>query len=187
MSDESANAVSSEPNDLSPRSERTDVETIRHLVRLMHRFDLTAIDLVDGPMQIRLRRRSHESASAPVATPAPMPLSAPTVVANAVEAQATSTTEPEVEQIHITSPMVGTFYSSSDPQSEPFVRVGSMVRHDTVVCIIEAMKVFTEIPAGGGVSAHAIPPGQSFRIAEVLVTNGQAVEFGQPLFRVEPS
>jgi acetyl-CoA carboxylase biotin carboxyl carrier protein len=72
--------------------------------------------------------------------------------------------------------MVGTYYSASAPDLPPFVSPGSVVQPDTIVCIIEAMKVFTDIPAG-----------VSGTIAEALVKNGQAVEFGQPLFRVIPS
>ena len=76
----------------------------------------------------------------------------------------------------IESPMVGTYYSSSAPDAPVFVSVGSLVQPGTIVCIIEAMKVFTDIPAG-----------VSGTIAEILVKNGQAVEFGQPLFRVIPA
>ncbi len=72
--------------------------------------------------------------------------------------------------------MVGTYYSSSAPDAPLFVSVGSAVQPNTTVCIIEAMKVFTDIPAG-----------VSGTIAEILVKNGQAVEFGQPLFRVIPA
>ena len=72
--------------------------------------------------------------------------------------------------------MVGTFYQSGSPDSPPFVSVGASVRPETTVCIIEAMKVFTEIPAG-----------VSGTVVEVLVQDKQPVEFGQPLFRVEPS
>lgn len=72
--------------------------------------------------------------------------------------------------------MVGTFYASPAPDSPPFVSAGSAVRPDSVVCVIEAMKVFTDINAG-----------VSGTVAEVLVKNGQAVEFDQPLFRVDPA
>ena len=72
--------------------------------------------------------------------------------------------------------MVGTYYASPSPDSPPFVSVGSNVRPDTTVCVIEAMKVFTDIPAG-----------VAGTITEVLVKNGQSVEFGQPLFRVRPA
>jgi acetyl-CoA carboxylase biotin carboxyl carrier protein len=72
--------------------------------------------------------------------------------------------------------MVGTYYTSRAPDAPPLVTVGSVVHSGTIVCIIEAMKVFTDIPAG-----------VSGTIVEVLAKNGQAVEFGQPLFRVTPS
>jgi acetyl-CoA carboxylase biotin carboxyl carrier protein len=72
--------------------------------------------------------------------------------------------------------MVGTYYASSSPDAPSFVSVGSSIQADTVVCIIEAMKVFTDIPAG-----------VSGTITEIMVKNGQAVEFGQPLFRVRPA
>ncbi|WP_042145872.1 acetyl-CoA carboxylase biotin carboxyl carrier protein [Paucisalibacillus sp. EB02] len=74
----------------------------------------------------------------------------------------------------ITSPMVGTFYSSPNPESDPFVSVGSSVSKDSVVCIVEAMKLFNEIEAE-----------VSGEIVEVLVENGELVEYGQPLFRVK--
>jgi acetyl-CoA carboxylase biotin carboxyl carrier protein len=74
----------------------------------------------------------------------------------------------------IKSPMVGTFYSAANPESPPFVKVGDHVGLETVVCIIEAMKVFNEIPAE-----------VSGQIAAVLVENGAPVEFGQPLFKVQ--
>ena len=75
----------------------------------------------------------------------------------------------------ITSPIVGTFYATPSPDSEPFVEIGTVVNPQTVVCIIEAMKVLNEIKAE-----------TSGTIVEVLVTNGQAVEYGQPLFKVKP-
>ena len=83
---------------------------------------------------------------------------------------------PAVKSVSIESPMVGTYYASHAPDAPPFVSVGSIVQPNTIVCIIEAMKVFTDIPAG-----------VSGTIAEVLVKNGQAVEYGQPLFRVIPA
>ena len=78
--------------------------------------------------------------------------------------------------ITINAPTVGTFYNRPTPEDEPFVAVGGTVTPDTVVCLIEAMKVFNQITAE-----------KSGRIAEVLVENGDAVEFGQPLFRLEPA
>jgi acetyl-CoA carboxylase biotin carboxyl carrier protein len=162
------------PDRPSDPSETPDVRTIRHLVRLMQRYDLTAIDLGEGPSRIRLRRRGAEAAPAPAA-PAPAavpPPPGPVVGVPAPPAPAPAAAEPLAGAL-IRSPMVGTFYASSSPEAPPFVTVGSAVRPETTVCIIEAMKVFTDIPAGVGGT-----------IAEVLVKNGQPVEFDQPLFRV---
>lgn len=161
------------PDPISP-----DVRTIRQLVRLMQRYDLTAIDLGEGTHKIRLRRRGAEGPAAPappLATSAPpaaaiLPSPAPAALSLPPAAAAGST------GVFIESPMVGTFYSASSPDSPPFVAVGAVVRPDTIVCVIEAMKVFTDIPAG-----------LAGTITEALVKNGQPVEFGQPLFRIEPA
>jgi acetyl-CoA carboxylase biotin carboxyl carrier protein len=76
----------------------------------------------------------------------------------------------------IRSPMVGTFYTAASPDAPPFVKIGDQIGPETTVCIVEAMKVFNEIPAEC-----------SGRIVATLAQNGDAVEFGQPLFRVEPN
>lgn len=153
--------------------EAENVRAIRQLVRLMERYDLTAIDLIEGSTKIRLRRRGPEAAS-PSAGPVPVayvPTQAPT------QSPASPPPTPAAPKgIVIESPMVGTFYASNSPDLPPFVSVGSPIRPETTVCVIEAMKVFTDIPAGVGGT-----------IAEVLVKAGESVEFGQPLFRVTPT
>ncbi|HWE40069.1 MAG TPA: acetyl-CoA carboxylase biotin carboxyl carrier protein [Isosphaeraceae bacterium] len=148
-----------------------EIRTIRRLVRLMHRYDLTAIDLDEGPTRIRLRRRGAEPHPGPPPPPPP-----PQVPAVSAPPTTTPAAAPAAAGPVIRSPMIGTFYSSRDPESPPYVSVGSAVRDDTTVCIIEAMKVFSEIPAG-----------VVGTITEVLVKNGQAVEFDQPLFRYNPA
>ncbi|HEV3166652.1 MAG TPA: acetyl-CoA carboxylase biotin carboxyl carrier protein [Isosphaeraceae bacterium] len=161
------------PENPTDPSQRPDVRTIRHLVRLMHRYDLTAIDLVEGQTQIRLRRRRE----APPAVAAPSPISSVAGLPAAGTRAESALSSPAVSSgTVIESPMVGTFYSSSAPDAPPFVSVGSAVRAESIVCVIEAMKVFTDIPAG-----------IAGTITEVLVKNGQSVEFGQPLFRVDPA
>jgi acetyl-CoA carboxylase biotin carboxyl carrier protein len=150
-----------------------DVRNIHQLVRLMKRYDLTAIDLLEGETRIRLRRRGPEPATSPVAFTA----AAPPPPAAAPAAPATpSVPAPAADTLMIESPMVGTYYASPAPDAPPYVSVGSVVRPDTTVCVIEAMKVFTEIPAN-----------VAGTITEVLVKNGQPVEFGQLLFRVKPA
>ena len=160
------------PENPKESDEPHDVRTIRHLVRLMKQYDLTAIDFIEGQTKIRLRRRGAEPAPGAAAVAAPS--TALAVVAPRAETAPQAAAAPA--GVVIESPMVGTYYASSAPDASPFVSVGSVVRPDATVCVIEAMKVFTDIPAG-----------VSGTITEVLVKNGQSVEFGQPMFRVNPS
>lgn len=153
-----------------------DVRVIHQLVRLMKRYDLTAINLVEGSAEIHLRRRIESPAVAAAAAPAAGPAPAPASPALRTEPAAQAAGPAAPKGVVIESPMVGTYYASSAPDAPPFVSVGSAIRPDTTVCVIEAMKVFTDIPAG-----------VSGTITEVLVKNGQSVEFGQPLFRVQPA
>jgi acetyl-CoA carboxylase biotin carboxyl carrier protein len=158
-----------------------DVQRIHYLARLMKRYDLSSLDLADGQIQIRLRRRGPEVAAmvqqlppqihAAVSAP-PLPSSSTTASPPAIPPSA----PPAEKTTFIESPMVGTYYTSRAPDAPPLVTVGSVVHPATIVCIIEAMKVFTDIPAG-----------VSGTIVEVLAKNGQAVEYGQRLFRVAPS
>jgi acetyl-CoA carboxylase biotin carboxyl carrier protein len=158
--------------------EPLDVRTIRHLVRLMKQYDLTALDFIEGPTQIRLRRRGAGPEVAAPAVPAAV-AGAPPAGTHAAPAAPRPETAPPMAAaagVVIESPMVGTYYASSAPDAPPFVTVGAVVRPDTTVCVIEAMKVFTDIPAG-----------VAGTITEILVKNGQSVEFGQPMFRVNPA
>ncbi|MDX2037734.1 MAG: acetyl-CoA carboxylase biotin carboxyl carrier protein [Isosphaeraceae bacterium] len=159
------------PSDLP---EGPDVRAIRHLVRLMKKYDLTALDLVEGSTQIRLRRRGPEAVSIAAPPPIAAPIAPPAAPVVAAPASAPAPVAPS--GVVIESPMVGTFYSSMSPDVPAFVSVGTKIKPDATVCIIEAMKVFTDIPAG-----------VSGTITEILVKNGQPVEFGQPLFRVNPA
>jgi acetyl-CoA carboxylase biotin carboxyl carrier protein len=159
-----------------------DVQRIHYLVRLMKRYDLTALDISDGQIQVRLRRRGPETGPAAVAWQSEAVVSSPAQpVSSSPPPASPRTDQPAVaapaapKTILIESPMVGTYYASSAPEAPPFVSTGSFVHPSTIVGIIEAMKVFTDIPAG-----------VSGTITEVLVKNGQAVEFGQPMFRVIP-
>jgi acetyl-CoA carboxylase biotin carboxyl carrier protein len=145
-----------------------NVEKLRELLELMKEFDLTEIDLVQADQEIRFARGGQ----APVMMAAP-PVAVPTVAASAPVADAPKAADgPHIKTI--TAPMVGTFYSKSKPESEDFVKVGSRVSADTVICIVEAMKVFNEIPAE-----------VSGTIVEVLARNEDAVDFGRPLFKVD--
>ena len=161
-----------------------DVERLHYLVRLMKRYDLTALDVNDSSVQIRLRRSSphaippHAAGSAHASCANRRAIPGDHAIRAAPSRAETSSPVAAAAPVTvlIESPMVGTYYSSSAPDAPIFVSVGSVVQPSTIVCIIEAMKVFTDIPAG-----------VSGTIAEILVKNGQAVEFGQPLFRVIPA
>lgn len=161
-----------------PEGEQPDPDNVRRihrLVRMMQQYNLTAIDLVEGPTKIRLRRRLEQAPAPVVQAPAPVaPMPGPAVASAPPPSPLPAS--PEVKGTFIESPMVGTFYQSGSPDSPPFIAVGATVRPETTVCIIEAMKVFTEIPAG-----------VSGKVVEILAQDKQPVEFGQPLFRVEPS
>jgi len=163
------------PENPKETDESLDVRTIRHLVRLMKRYDLTAIDFIEGETKIRLRRRGAEPVPAATLVHAAAPPPAPLTPA-APRTEPTPQPVAAAAGVVIESPMVGTYYASSSPDAPPFVTVGAVVRPDSTVCVIEAMKVFTDIPAG-----------VSGTITEVLVKNGQSVEFGQPMFRVNPA
>jgi acetyl-CoA carboxylase biotin carboxyl carrier protein len=138
---------------------------------MMKEHDLAEIDLRQGDQRVRLRRGTE-----PIVTMgAPMPVAAPLPVnAAAQEAKPAAAGVTESNLAVIKSPMVGTFYVSPSPEAPAFVKVGDHVGPETTVCIIEAMKVFNEIPAE-----------ISGQVAAVLVENGAAVDFGQPLFKVD--
>lgn len=153
-----------------------DVRRVRRLVELMQEFDLSEVDLRQAEHRIRLRKGADPVVIQGGQPYAPPPMQAAPPAAAAVPPTAGSVAAPSesASAQYVTSPMVGTFYSASSPDSPAFVKIGDQVGPDTVVCIIEAMKVFNEIPAE-----------VSGKISAVLVDNGAAVEFGQKLYRVE--
>lgn len=161
-------------DDLSKSSAPFDMKTVSAMVSLMSEHDLSEIDLRDGNQRIRLRRGGAVALAAP--TPQFQPPPPPTMGA-APKADAPAAPPPAAKKNlkEIKSPVVGTFYTAPDPNSPPFVTVGSKVTPTTTVCIIEAMKIFNEIAAE---CAGAI--------AEICVENQQPVEYGQVLFRVDP-
>ncbi|MFN7873903.1 MAG: acetyl-CoA carboxylase biotin carboxyl carrier protein [Pirellula sp.] len=159
---------SNHPNDVF------DIERIRKLIALMKEHDLGEIDLRHENQRIRLCGAGHGQPviAAPMTMQSPAPATAPVPAAPSQAAPA-----PAADAAHIAiikSPMVGTFYTKPNPNAKNFVEVGVSVQPDTVVCIIEAMKVFNEIPAE-----------IRGKIVEVLVKNEEAVDFGKPLFKVD--
>jgi acetyl-CoA carboxylase biotin carboxyl carrier protein len=153
-----------------------DVRKVRKFIELMNEHDLSEIDLRQGDQRIRLRRgpETVTVATAPTGSFASPPTSSASHGAPADAKHGGAA--PDDGTLSIRSPMVGTFYSAASPDAPPFVKVGDQVGPETTVCIVEAMKVFNEIPAEC-----------SGRIVAVLAQPGDPVEFGQPLFRVEPT
>ncbi|HEB52251.1 MAG TPA: acetyl-CoA carboxylase biotin carboxyl carrier protein [bacterium] len=146
---------------------------------MMVEKDVVEVELEEPNARWRVRRTEPASAVAyaPAAAmpAAPLPAPAPAVPGQAAPAQAaptgTAPAEPQGEVFK--SPMLGTFYQAPSPDAEPFVKVGDRVDADTTLCIIEAMKVMNEIKAE-----------REFEILEILVKNGEPVEFGQPMFLI---
>lgn len=154
-----------------------ELQHLKSLIELMVQNDLSRLELREGDKHILLRRgqpilaTTAATGTLPAANVA-APAAAPPSIAPAPAAPAASEAERETL---IRSPMVGTFYAATEPEAPPFVSVGTTIGPETVVCLIEAMKVFNEIKAE-----------VAGRVTRVLVQNAQAVEFDQPLFAVAP-
>jgi acetyl-CoA carboxylase biotin carboxyl carrier protein len=159
----------------APNQDIFDVRKIRRLVELMNEHDLSEMDLRQGETRIQLRRGSPPPAQQGTLGPATTPLVAPPTGTGTSQPAVSAESTPQDEHIAlVTSPMVGTYYASPDPDAAPYVKVGDHVSVDTTVCIVEAMKVFNEIQAE-----------VSGKVIAVLAENGEPVEFGQPLFKVD--
>lgn len=153
-----------------------DLDRFRELVELMEKHDLSDVSLRAGEQHWRVKRGNqvvvpaagYPAPAAPVAAPAtPPPAPAPESAPAAAPAD-------DANVVEIKSPTVGTFYEAASPDDPPFAKAGTKVQNDTIVCLVEAMKVFNQIPAE-----------VSGTVTEVLVKNGDAVDFGQPLFKVK--
>ena len=164
------------PGDKGPSDKNPiDIRLVKQLVALVRDNDLSEIALAVGRSRVRVRRGGL--APMQMSAPSPMMSHAPQAAGSSAPASdnGASATPPAETGTFIKSPTVGTVYLASSPETPPFVKVGSTVQPDTTVCMVEAMKVFNEIPAG-----------LAGTILEVLVENAAPVEFGQPLFRVKP-
>jgi acetyl-CoA carboxylase biotin carboxyl carrier protein len=153
-----------------------DIRKLKELVRLMVANELTELDLRDSEEQVSLRRQSPmvPGAHAPVVASHPVMNVAPPAGATPASGAEPAAPTGEDDGHRIESPMVGTFYTAPNPDAPPFIKVGDHVGADSVVCIVEAMKIFNEIKAGCAGT-----------VQKVLVSNGESVEFGQPLFLVK--
>ncbi|MAI43363.1 MAG: acetyl-CoA carboxylase, biotin carboxyl carrier protein [Puniceicoccaceae bacterium MED-G32] len=149
-----------------------DLKTIKQVIDLMKRSELSEFEFEEDGFKLRLSRESNNSVAPIIQSVAPVnPVAAtPATPAPASSAEKEKAEDPNVETIK--SPMVGTFYRAPSPDSANFTDVGKKVDVDSIVCIIEAMKVMNEIQAE-----------VKGTITEILVEDGDAIEFGQPLFK----
>ena len=170
-------------SDIRPDDDVFDIDRIRRLVELMEGHDLREVDLRQNEQRIRLCRGAEVAYMPPVAMqtnpapapPQPVPPAAPGV-ANPAPGPAAAPEPIDENIVVIKSPMVGTFYSRPNPNAEPYVKLGDMVEAETTICIIEAMKVFNEIPAE-----------TRGKVVAVLVDDEEPIDHGRPLYKVDTS
>jgi acetyl-CoA carboxylase biotin carboxyl carrier protein len=163
------------PNAQLRRRNALDLKDIKAIIDLMKKNELSVFEMEKDGFKLKLQKGAAEkTVLTPVATSVAVPMAAPTAVMPPASTPVAAAPKAPSENLReITSPMVGTFYRASSPDAASFVDTGSEVNEETVVCIIEAMKVMNEIKAEiKGV------------IAEVVAENGKPVQFGQVLFRV---
>ncbi len=178
------------PNRRSRSAQRpvasVNMEELRELITLLRDNGLAELELENEGFRVRLRRESALAQSSAHATevppappspaPAPVQPAPPPAPGPAHPGTHASSEASQDQDLHIIpSPIVGTFYRAPSPAAEPFVKIGSNVEPESVVCIIEAMKLMNEIQAE-----------TSGEVVKVYVENGQPVEYGQPLFGIKP-
>jgi len=143
-----------------------DIRKVKKLMELLEQSGMAEIEIKEGEESVRISRYGD----APQMMAQPQMMAAPVAVPTAAASLAVETSEPVIDGHPIASPMVGTFYSAPSPSAKAFVSVGQHVNQGDTVCIIEAMKIMNQIEAD-----------QSGTVVEILVNDGDAVEFGQTL------
>ncbi|MDP2017235.1 acetyl-CoA carboxylase biotin carboxyl carrier protein [Hydrogenophaga sp.] len=149
-----------------------DLRKLKTLIDLVSESNVSELEITEAEGKVRIVKSAPVSAAAPVTySMAPAPL-APSVVPVVEVASAAVPAEPVGHTVK--SPMVGTFYRASSPGAKPFVEIGDTIKEGETICIVEAMKILNEIEAD-----------KSGTVTKILVDNGQAVEYGQPLYVIE--
>lgn len=162
------------------RMKLQDIADLKELIEFLKQYQVAEFDLDRGDMKIRLKFAQPESSTSSLSELARLMAAAPAapvavpVAATAAAPAAAAPAAPAEEELHIVkSPIVGTYYGSPSPGAAPFVNPGDRVEKGQVICIVEAMKLMNEIEADA-----------TGEIVKCLVTNGQPIEFGQPLFSI---
>jgi acetyl-CoA carboxylase biotin carboxyl carrier protein len=158
-----------------------EIDDLKKLMELMEEKGVIELEIKNASGEVRLVREHHPAVSSPppvvVTTAPPLPHLLPTqpVTPSSPSSEQPVTDPAPVRGVAIPSPMVGTFYRAPSPDAKPYVDVGSVVEIGEVVCIVEAMKMMNEIQAE-----------VRGRVLKIMVENGKAVEYGQPLFLLDP-
>jgi acetyl-CoA carboxylase biotin carboxyl carrier protein len=153
-----------------------DLRKLKTLIDLVSESNVSELEITEAEGKVRIVKSAPVLAAAPVTySMAPAPMAAPAVPAVEVTPAAPVAAAPAAPAGHtVKSPMVGTFYRASSPGAKPFVEIGDTIKEGETICIVEAMKILNEIEAD-----------KSGTVTQILVENGQAVEYGQPLYVIE--
>ncbi len=152
-----------------------DLRKLKTLIDLVSESNVSELEITEAEGKVRIVKSAGVAMAAPVVMAAPAAVPAPVAVAAPAAAPAEAAAPAPAAAGHtVKSPMVGTFYRSSSPGAAPFVQIGSVVKEGDTLCIVEAMKILNEIESD-----------KSGTVTQILCENGQAVEYGQPLFIIE--
>ncbi len=155
-----------------------DIRKVKKLIELLEESGIAELEISEGEESVRISRYPPGGAMQHYTVAAPAPVAAPAAPAPAaaprVAGAAATASEPEIPGHKVVSPMVGTFFSAAAPGADPFVQVGSEVKAGDTLCIIEAMKMMNQIESD-----------KAGRVAAILATNGEPVEYGQTLFVIQ--
>lgn len=152
-----------------------DIRKVKKLIELLEESGIAEIEIKEGEESVRISRQGTGAVAAPAQQHYVVPQAAPAMTMDApAPASAAEAPTPEISGHKVNSPMVGTFYRSSSPDSKPFIEVGDTVAAGDTICIIEAMKMMNQIEAD-----------QTGTVKSILVENGQPVEYGQSLVVIE--
>ncbi len=149
-----------------------DIRKVKKLIELLEESGISELEISEGEESVRISRHPRMAMHAPVQM-APMAQAAPPT-APALPATSAGEHKPRNDEYTVTSPMVGTYYSAASPGAKAFVEIGSEIKVGQILCIIEAMKMMNQIESD-----------KAGRVSAMLAKNGEAVEFGQPLFIIE--
>ncbi len=149
-----------------------DIRKVKKLIELLEESGISELEISEGEESVRISRHPRMAMQAPMQM-APMAQAAPPA-APALPATSAGEHKPRNDDYTVTSPMVGTYYSAASPGSKAFVEIGSEIKVGQILCIIEAMKMMNQIESD-----------KAGRVSAMLAKNGEAVEFGQPLFIIE--